>query len=945
MYEDRNPRTPIPSHLLQTHNLYHWETPGVYLPPRLLRLHPPSPIAIAPLPLKHPSRVTLPRLNFAKQLQLLAHIASTRPSECSNAASVLEYHHLPIILLSPTRSPPTHPRTSSWYPSPQLLLQVRRHKGENEVFVVGGGVAALTSGLLRVGCRLDVAIRRPEKIKESRETDTEGIQHTGPTSPLSKSTRRPVYSSLGTHTPLPRLSPCITSFPGEAIPLQSPSRSERFRRFSVTLPTGYRDSVGRRKGRKHTRRKSASIPSAVPKSSPRPLQIGDYSFAATPRTRTRMHGVQILHTLLELRTTLTRIPRSPAPSPLTPSHPTSSPIHLFYNPNSRHYPRTQPRLNFATNTLNRDPHPVNTVIQALQSATASPAHHVAPSQKVAVHLPPNLALRSRRTICPSYFFYPPFLGSSLHIRISSFPPIPPARSLLRGRDLHQVQPIAAGATTNDGVEAKTNDTAVNGEDVALKECGFGREPTPLSSLSSSGVDPGDNGDQGGWESEDGDGDDEAEEEDQRIPLDRPQREGSSMRADIEGEIVLGRLGSGREDIKRKREMGNEDKKLESMEDGLDSTLDGGTFGEENSDPDDDEEHQGVRAWVKKTEPSLDNGSRSGYTTTASPAEQEQQTESRHKTDEHSANRHSLRIIEQPISSVQHVEQAHGTAADTHWEDSDDYDGVDASNDSATEVSLDIETEVEDNASAAAPALQQFIHEEAPDHLVTRNVSLSIFPSIQLHRRHRSSVPETDSPSVTMTDPDAATTTAEALPASETTALAVAPLPVGIPNKILPNPQLDLSTVQDGFSLVSILFKSTLNWPFVVANEISSSQIFAYSKVLIATALQIPGDEVKTYALQVFIPSTYKSPSDAAQLGTIYLAYIPSELVEDLASQLKAKNSRFYTAVNDNVALALAQNVNSAFSVTSVVDPNGSSSGGNGGAAKTLSSASSPLWAP
>ncbi|KAJ3519216.1 hypothetical protein NMY22_g13303 [Coprinellus aureogranulatus] len=185
-----------------------------------------------------------------------------------------------------------------------------------------------------------------------------------------------------------------------------------------------------------------------------------------------------------------------------------------------------------------------------------------------------------------------------------------------------------------------------------------------------------------------------------------------------------------------------------------------------------------------------------------------------------------------------------------------------------------------------------------------------------------SVPETDSPTVTMTDPDAATTTAEALPASETTALAVAPLPVGIPNKILPNPQLDLSTVQDGFSLVSILFKSTLNWPFVVANEISSSQIFAYSKVLIATALQIPGDEVKTYALQVFIPSTYKSPSDAAQLGTIYLAYIPSELVEDLASQLKAKNSRFYTAVNDNVALALAQNVNSAFSVTSVVDPNG-----------------------
>jgi hypothetical protein len=91
-----------------------------------------------------------------------------------------------------------------------------------------------------------------------------------------------------------------------------------------------------------------------------------------------------------------------------------------------------------------------------------------------------------------------------------------------------------------------------------------------------------------------------------------------------------------------------------------------------------------------------------------------------------------------------------------------------------------------------------------------------------------------------------------------------------------------------------------------------------------------GDEVKTYALQVHIPASYKSPADAAQLGTIYLAYIPSDLVEDLSSQIRARNSRFYTGVTDTVALALAQNVNSAFSVSSVVDPNSPSSGGSGG---------------
>ncbi|TEB24191.1 hypothetical protein FA13DRAFT_1638948, partial [Coprinellus micaceus] len=185
---------------------------------------------------------------------------------------------------------------------------------------------------------------------------------------------------------------------------------------------------------------------------------------------------------------------------------------------------------------------------------------------------------------------------------------------------------------------------------------------------------------------------------------------------------------------------------------------------------------------------------------------------------------------------------------------------------------------------------------------------------------------------TITDPDAATTTVESAAATETTALAVAALPLGIPNKIYPKEQLDLVQIKEegGYSLISILFSAKLNWGFVVNNEISSSQIFAYAKVLIVNALQIPSDEVKTYALQVHIPASYKSPADAAQLGTIYLAYIPSDLVEDLSSQIRARNSRFYTGVTDTVALALAQNVNSAFSVSSVVDPNSPSSGGSGG---------------
>ncbi|KAJ3521878.1 hypothetical protein NMY22_g12128 [Coprinellus aureogranulatus] len=69
------------------------------------------------------------------------------------------------------------------------------------------------------------------------------------------------------------------------------------------------------------------------------------------------------------------------------------------------------------------------------------------------------------------------------------PCFPRFSSLLWGRDLHQVQLTAAGATTNGDVEAKANETAVREEDIALKQLGFSREGTPLSSLEVSGSCP------------------------------------------------------------------------------------------------------------------------------------------------------------------------------------------------------------------------------------------------------------------------------------------------------------------------------------------------------------------------------------------------------------------------------------------------------------------------
>jgi len=78
--------------------------------------------------------------------------------------------------------------------------------------------------------------------------------------------------------------------------------------------------------------------------------------------------------------------------------------------------------------------------------------------------------------------------------------------------------------------------------------------------------------------------------------------------------------------------------------------------------------------------------------------------------------------------------------------------------------------------------------------------------------------------------------------------------------------------------------------------------------------------VKTFALQVYVPSTYQGPADSVELGTIFLGYIPSDQVDALAAQIKAKQSPFYTAVPDAVAQALASRVDSGFALTSVPDP-------------------------
>ena len=63
----------------------------------------------------------------------------------------------------------------------------------------------------------------------------------------------------------------------------------------------------------------------------------------------------------------------------------------------------------------------------------------------------------------------------------------------------------------------------------------------------------------------------------------------------------------------------------------------------------------------------------------------------------------------------------------------------------------------------------------------------------------------------------------------------------MPARIYPPDRLDPNTDLTGFTFIAILFDMELNWPFVVTSPISSTQIFAYIPIIIATALGIEGD--------------------------------------------------------------------------------------------------------
>lgn len=86
-------------------------------------------------------------------------------------------------------------------------------------------------------------------------------------------------------------------------------------------------------------------------------------------------------------------------------------------------------------------------------------------------------------------------------------------------------------------------------------------------------------------------------------------------------------------------------------------------------------------------------------------------------------------------------------------------------------------------------------------------------------------------------------------------------------------------------------------------------------------------------MQVYVPTTYTSPSDASLLGCTWIGWIPTDVVDTLAAQIKTKTSPFYSNVPNGVAKDLASRVVSGYNILSVPNPtssNGGTSGDSGG---------------
>lgn len=133
---------------------------------------------------------------------------------------------------------------------------------------------------------------------------------------------------------------------------------------------------------------------------------------------------------------------------------------------------------------------------------------------------------------------------------------------------------------------------------------------------------------------------------------------------------------------------------------------------------------------------------------------------------------------------------------------------------------------------------------------------------------------------------------------------------------------------DNGTMVQIGFLYGLNYPFVADNSQSANQIFAYLPEAIAYGLGISADNVTMHALQ-----PYDTQADLGYITTLALAYIPDQLVNTLALDLRSPVAKLYTNPSASVQ-GLTDLINPSIPILAGNVMKGSSSGTADGASTT-----------
>jgi hypothetical protein len=179
-----------------------------------------------------------------------------------------------------------------------------------------------------------------------------------------------------------------------------------------------------------------------------------------------------------------------------------------------------------------------------------------------------------------------------------------------------------------------------------------------------------------------------------------------------------------------------------------------------------------------------------------------------------------------------------------------------------------------------------------------------------------------------------TAEASALSATASASATAAAYTSGLPKAIAPD---DVQEAPSDYKLITVGFKESLNYPFVVKNSLSSAQIFEYLPILLKSPFNLNESNVTVVQLVPFSSST------VSYIITVAEVYFPSQSVSELQSMVLDSSSSLYQ--NDDPTVSdFSKLIDSSIPLTGLLDKLGSSSGSSSSSSGSSSQAQgvSPL---